>query len=95
MNPNDLSELSVNKLRLYMCKFIRLANPGSFPKPHDLRKLATSYAFFRSMSIEELCNIVGWASIRVFRKHYMRNISELSSSVVVLGSVVSGSADTA
>ena len=88
VDPRDLSDLSIHKLRLYLCKFIRISNPGSFPKTHDLRKLATSYAFFNHMSSNELCDVVGWSSIRVFYKHYLKRISELSSSVVMLGKIL-------
>ena len=85
--PGDLSDLSLHKLRLHLCKFIRMANPASFPRPHDLRKLATSYAFMRSMSCDEICSLVGWSSLRGFRRHYLHQISELSSPVVMLGTV--------
>ena len=91
IHPHTLEDLSVNKLRLYICKFIRMADPTSFPRSHDLRKMATSFAFFRSLSTEEICNVVGWSSIRVFRRHYLRQIQEVSSPIIVLGSRVAGS----
>ena len=92
VHPTSLSDLSVHKIRLSLCKFIRLGDPGSFPRAHDLRKMATSYAFFKSMSSQEICDLVGWSSIGVFKRHYLRQIEEISSSLVVLGSVVQGSA---
>ena len=91
VDPKDFSDLSIHRLRVFLCKFIRMANPGSFPKSHDLRKYATSFAFFHSMSIDELCNLVGWSSIRVFKRHYLQKISELSSSIVFMGSIIHGS----
>ena len=87
----DLSDLSVNKLRWYICKFIRLGDPGSFPKVHDLRKVASSYAFFNSMNTEEICSLVGWSSFRTFKRHYLKSIKEVKSALVVLGVKTSGS----
>ena len=92
VHPVALSDLSIHKLRWFLCKFIRSADPGSFPKTHDLRKLAASYAFFRSMSVSEMCDLVGWSSVRVFTKHYLRQITELSTPLVVLGTRISESA---
>ena len=81
----DLGELSLNKLRWYLCKFIRLGDPTSFPKVHDLRKVASSYAFFSNMNVEEICSLVGWSSYRVFRKHYLKAIKDVKTSLIVLG----------
>ena len=94
VNPIDFSDVSINKLRLYLCKLVRCANPGSFPKPHDLRKYASSFAFFKSMSCKQICDQVGWSSINVFKKHYLKEISEISSSVVMLGSIIPGTNNT-
>ena len=85
VHPESLQDLSLYKLRFYLCKFIKLANPGAFPKVHDIRKLATSFAFFRSMSTNDICDLVGWSSIRVFKKHYLKQIEGISSSIVCLG----------
>ena len=54
VDPVSIKDLSLHKLRLYLCKFIRKANPSSFPKSHDLRKLATYFGFFHDMSSEQL-----------------------------------------
>ena len=86
----DLSELSINKLRWYLCKFIRIGDPDAFPKVHDLRKVASSYAFFKSMNMEEICTLVGWSSYRVFRRHYLRKIRDVKSSFIVLGVKIPG-----
>ena len=88
VHPVSLQELSIHKLRLALCKFIRLGDPTSFPRAHDLRKMATSFAFFKSMSNRQICDLVGWSSIDVFRRHYLRQIEEIASPLVILGSVV-------
>ena len=94
VHPVTLKELSISKLRFYLCKFIRMANPTVFPKTHDLRKLATSYAFFKSMCIEEICELVGWSSIRVFKRHYLKEIEAISSSLICLGREINPSKES-
>ena len=59
VHPIFLTDLTINKLRWFLCKFIREADPSAFPRPHDLRKLATSFAFFRNVSATEICNLTG------------------------------------
>ena len=88
VNHSDLTDFSLPKIRLLLCQFIRLADPGSLPKPHDLRKVASSFAFLKSMSLSDICEVTGWASGRVFRKHYLRSIKQISSSFVALGTKV-------
>ena len=51
--------LSLAKIRLLLCKFIRLTDPESFPKSHDLRKVASSFAFLRTMSLADIYEVVG------------------------------------
>ena len=92
VKPSDFTDLSVSRFRWFLCKFIKLANPGSFPKVHDLRKVASSFAFFRHMDLEEICSLTGWSSFRVFKKHYLREIEAVKSSLVAMGSSLPGSA---
>ena len=92
VHPVTLSDITTHKLNLYLCKFIRLGNPGCFPKAHDLRKFATSMAFLRGLDKSDVCDLVGWSSINVFKKHYLKQIEEISSPLIVLGSRVPGSA---
>ena len=68
-----------------MCKLIKLSNPGSIPRSHDIRKLAASFAFFRFMSTEEICSFTGWWSVRVFRRSYLVDIECLVNKAVVMG----------
>ena len=89
VDPVDLKHLSIHKIRLLLCKYIRLADPGAFPKSHDLRKLASSYAFLKSLSFEQIKDVTGWSSCQVFRKHYFKKLQEVGSSFIALGSRVS------
>ena len=86
VDPVTLEDLSTHKVRLWICKFIKWGDPGSFPCSHDLRKVSSTLAFLRSMSLEEICNVTGWSSVRVFRKHYFKRISEVAPKLVILGS---------
>ena len=76
---------SLTKLKEYVCRVIKIANPNSVPKSHDVRKMAASVAFFQNMDVSELCSKVGWSSSRVFYKHYLKQISQVSQPCVVLG----------
>ena len=68
-----------------------MSNPRSIPKSHDIRKMAASFGFFRSMSLEEVCSFAGWRSVKVFRKHYLIDIEALANSAVILGKPLLGS----
>ena len=72
-----------------ICAIIKDSQPGSFPKGHDLRKMATSLAFFRDMHLSEICQRVGWASANVFIKYYLKDIRDCQKSCVVLGTPTS------
>ena len=41
-----------------MDKLIILANPNSWPKDRDLQKISSSLAFFRAMSVSDVCDLV-------------------------------------
>ena len=88
LDPVGLSDLSLFKLRHLICLFIRMSDTGAFPKLHDLRKVASSYAFFRTMSLDNICGVTGWSSCRVFKRHYMTQLQEGGSSFVALGTSV-------
>ena len=86
VDPKKINvRLSKKKLATLLCNFIKLANPGSIPKSHDTRKMATSMAFMGSMTMEDIAKFTGWKSENVFQKHYFHPIRELISDVVVLG----------
>ena len=68
-----------------LCSIIKESQPGVFPKAHDVRKMATSLAFFANMDLRVICQRVGWASPNVFRKHYLRQIDMVVENCIVLG----------
>ena len=71
---------------LLLCSIIKDSQPGVFPRTHDIRKMATSLAFFSNMGLKVLCKRVGWASPQVFLKHYLTQIQAVKHSCVVMGS---------
>ena len=91
MSHSDITDLFLPKMRLMLCQFIRLADLGSIPKSHDLRKVEPAFAFIGSMSLPDICGVTGWASGRVFREHYLHSIRQISSSFVVWDTRVSKS----
>ena len=68
-----------------LCSIIKESQPGVFPRSHDIRKMATSLAFFSNMSLKAICAKVGWASPVVFRKHYLKQIQGIVKNCIVLG----------
>ena len=85
INPSSLVPVTINKLRWYLCKLIKLSNPGVFPRVHEIRKMAASFSFFNQMSTSEILSLAGWRSIRIFKKHYLVDIQAISNNCVVFG----------
>ena len=85
VHPVSMGDITIHKLRWYLCKIIKRSNPGSIPKAHDLRKMAATFAFFSHVSLSEICSLVGWKSIRTFKRHYLMQIQSLSSKILVMG----------
>ena len=77
--------LSITATKCHLTTLIKRTNPESIPKSHDIRKLASSLAFFEGMSFPDIASMTGWSSPNVFIKHYLYEINTLLSSCVVLG----------
>ena len=85
VHPKDKRVWFPAEARKLVCTVIREANPGALPKAHDIRKMASSLAFFSSMSFKSIREFTGWSSPSVFIKHYLSPIEDLQRSCVVLG----------
>ena len=83
------SALSKVQVSTKMLSLIRTANPGSFPKTHDVRKYATSLAFLNETNFPDLASYTGWSSVKVFLKHYRRELEDMRHSVVATGTITS------
>ena len=86
--PTSGSTLTIPKLRAKLVYFIKRADPGSVPKGHDPRKVASSLSFLTSMRFSDLQQYTGWSGPRVFFKHYFHQIEKLRSPVVAAGAVL-------
>ena len=77
--------LSLSGTRCRLTSLIKRLNPDSVPKMHDLRKMASSLAFFEGMTFPDIASMTGWSSPHVFMRHYLHEIDSLVRSCVVLG----------
>ena len=87
-NPKP-KPLTINGIGTAMTSLIKQSNPDSVPKAHDIRKMASSYAFMEGMQIKDMSAYSGWSGPRVFLKHYLKEIQDLRRSCVSMGQVVS------
>ena len=86
--------MSTSQVRAAMTSVIKAANPGSIPKAHDVRKIASSYAFFHDMSFDNMSISTGWSSSQVFIKHYLKEVEDLQQVCVSLGGVFTPTSTT-
>ena len=80
--------ITINGIRQQILYFIKEADPGSMPSPHQVRSVATSVNFFQYMDFQALSKYTGWKSSRVFMRHYFKNIDALKFHAVAAGKVV-------
>lgn len=63
LNPKTLKAASCAVTRYTFRDLIVLTNPDVKEKFHDVRKWASSLAFFSGMSTREICDRISWASV--------------------------------
>ena len=80
--------MTVDGVRQKILYSIKSADPGSWPKAHEVRKVATSLNYFEFMEFEDLKQYTGWKSQKVFYRHYLKSIEEVSLPTVAAGKVV-------
>ena len=90
VHPDSGVPLKPYNIRLNIVKLIRKLQPGSVPSAHDMRKYASSLAFFGNMSYEKIVSYTGWSGHRVFMKHYLHQIRGVHQRCIALGSVIGG-----
>ena len=84
---NDCT-LSPKQLGNKIIAFICSAEPDKKAKVHQLRGIGASLNFYEYMNFEDLKIYTGWKSARVFYKHYLKDVQNLSLPVVAAGKVV-------
>ena len=82
--PIHLRDWNIAAMRLAIVRFIKNSQPLSLPRSHDLRKMATSLAFYNNLSIEQINTKVGWKSRNVFRTNYLINLQDVQTSCASL-----------
>ena len=63
--------LQPQTISLILCKVIDEADPNCLPKAHDVRKAATSLAWTRGLSMQEITRRAFWASSNTFIERYL------------------------
>ena len=71
-----------------MSALIKKSNPDSVPRTHDIRKIASSYAFMEGMQFSDMSKYSGWSSPKVFLRHYLKEIHNVRKTCVSMGRVV-------
>ena len=80
--------LSVCATRVCITSLVKRTNPHSIPKAHEVRKMASSLAFFTDMAYQDISHMTGWSSTSVFVKHYLSQIDDVRQGCVALGRVI-------
>ena len=77
VHPVHLGKGGIAAMRLSIVRLIKSSQPQSLARAHDLRKVATSLAFYSKMSIDQINKKMGWKSRTIFRRFYLHRIKEL------------------
>ena len=80
--------LSIDGIRQQILYFIKLADPDSILRAHDVRKVATSINYFYHMDFDALTKYTGWRSKKVFLRHYFKQLEDLKFHTVAAGKVI-------
>ena len=80
--------VSIKQLGAKIIEFVNAADPNKKMSVHMLRKIAASMNYFQFMDFEHIKKYTGWKSTRVFYKHYLKNIEEISFPIVAAGKVI-------
>ena len=71
INTKTKSPLRPASLSLLICNAIDEADPGCFPRAHDVRKAAASLAWARGLSLQEITRRCFWKDVSTFVRTYL------------------------
>ena len=71
LDPRSARPLNTAGLARHLVRVIHLADPQSHPRAHQVRRYASSLAFFRSFDVEEVREAGQWSSSRSFVQRYL------------------------
>ena len=83
INPKSGKALNAGRISFYICQLINIADPGKLPKGHDLRKVATSIAWTRGLSLDQITKHAFWKNPTVFIRHYLHALSDVPQCVAL------------
>ena len=84
LTPNDHKKtLTIHKLSYHICQFIRLADPVTRIRAHDVRKYASSCSFVNTMLVGDLVSAMNWSSPATFFKFYFTQTEPLCTPVAL------------
>lgn len=72
VDPRSLRCLKTSDLAAKLVQLISLADPQSRPKAHQIRKYASSLAFFRSFDVDQVRRAGQWSSSASFVTRYLQ-----------------------
>lgn len=67
-----------------LCHVINEACPGTFPRAHDVRKVAASIAWTRGVAPTEILRRGFWSSLNTFIEHYLVPVSLNNNAVALM-----------
>lgn len=96
-NKEDDRDLSVRTISVWICKLIRRAYENtnkemlsiSNVKAHEVRALATSWAYFNKVPFTEIMQAAYWRGNTTFANFYLRSLANHSDDLYALGPIVS------
>ena len=57
-------------------------------KPHDVRALSSSWAFFKNVSMENIMQSCSWKSHNTFTSFYLKDLTRIQEDMLCLGPLV-------
>ena len=87
-HPKSGKPLYKSALNTSICRLIKAANPDSAPKSHDMRKYASTLAFFAGSTMDQVVVYTGWKPVQVFINHYQVDIEALKHAVIATGAIL-------
>lgn len=86
INSNSGRRLTPPTISQLLCNFINESQPGVIPKAHDIRKIASSLAWVRGVSIADITDRGFWKTPNVFINKYLTPIRSDPGQCVALRS---------
>ena len=77
-------KLSAPRISFCLCKLINIAQPGTFPRGHDVRKLSSSLAWTRGIPIDQIIKNAFWKTSSTFISSYLVKLGPCRPCVSLL-----------